>query len=369
MTGGTTQNVNKSIYDLVSDKVLTSEDLILAGKADGSGLIAVKAKNILGPTGGTGPQGLTGPTGPTGATGANGKSSSYYNYKANTTSFSGDPLSTFILWNNVVQTGATAINVNMTTADNIDIDVFLSFIANGNTIILQDSTISNNYQEWLVTGTPTQLGTSPNFYWSIPVTYVGGGYSFSPGQDLIFVPVSAGPAGPTGPTGATGITGATGPTGPTGATGTTGQLVYSALGSGTLTITTTDTTYTIIPGLTQTIIVPANCYLIITSTGGASLSTAASTNSFIANIGIHVNGIVADGAQRSIVVGPPITGIVSGNQTQVNWSLQHAVQLPAGTYTIDVRAQYVNRVGTSTLNVSSASGLREGVLNITLLNT
>ena len=156
----------------------------------------------------------------------------------------------------------------------------------------------------------------------------------------------------------------------TGPTGTTGQIVYTALGSGSLQITTTDTTYTVITGLTQTITVPANCYVIITTTGGATLQTAATTNSLIANIGIHIAGSVVEGGSRTIVVGPSLAGITSGNQTQVNWSINYAVQLIAGSYTIDVRAQYVNRAGTSPINVSSGAGNnRRGVLNIEILNT
>jgi hypothetical protein len=110
----------------------------------------------------------------------------------------------------------------MTTSDNIDIDVFLSLITVNTTIVIQDTILSNNYQKWTVSGTPTQFGTSPNFYWEIPVTYVSGGYSFSNNDNIIFVPFLAGFTGSTGPQGVQGFTGATGVQGPQGFTGPTG---------------------------------------------------------------------------------------------------------------------------------------------------
>lgn len=321
---------------------------------------------ITGPTGAagsgaTGDIGFTGPTGPIGpqgeigSTGPQGQSTTYYNYKSNTISTSGDPGVGNLSWDNLTQTSANSIYVNMTTQANVDIDLFLSLISVGTSLYIQDTTISNNYQEWQVSGIPVQFGISPNFYWQIPVNYLGGGYTFTDTQDVILALLIAGVPGPIG---------ATGPT------GTTGQVINTALGSGTLSITTTDTTYTTITGLTQTITTSGSSYQMISASVGASLVSSAVTNAMIVNIGIFVDGTIAEGGYKSIVIGPGISGIASGNQTQVNCSLQHAVQLSAGSHIIDVRVQYVNRIGTSTLNVSSSTGgLRRGALSIITLNT
>ena len=126
------------------------------------------------------------------------------------------------MWNNVTQTSSTILYISHLTRDSIDIDVFLALIKTGDTLIFQDENNSNNYQKWEVSGTPTII---PNDYISVPVTYSGGSYSFSDGNDIILIPLSIGiqgPQGPTGPTGYTGSTGATGPTGFTGPTGATG---------------------------------------------------------------------------------------------------------------------------------------------------
>jgi hypothetical protein len=66
--------VNKTIYDLESPAQINADDLILVGRANGSGLIAAKASRLaaLNPEGPTGPQGATGPAGATGPGGGGG---------------------------------------------------------------------------------------------------------------------------------------------------------------------------------------------------------------------------------------------------------------------------------------------------------
>lgn len=199
-----------------------------------------------GPTGATGATGASGPTGPTGSvgpTGPQGTSSTFYPYKANTGATSGDPGVTYLLWNNATQINSTSISVSHEDSGNIDVDVYLALITQGQKILIQSANASADYQTWQVSGTPTN--TNPglsNSYWTYPVTLVSsngvGTSNFANNSALIFGVVSGitgptgptGPtgsastvAGPTGPTGATGATGSTGPTGPTGATGATGN--------------------------------------------------------------------------------------------------------------------------------------------------
>lgn len=135
-----------------------------------------------GPTGATGPTGDIGPTGPTGAdgatgpTGANGQSTNLWLYLANTTITSGDPLSSNIIWNNATQVSSTSINVSHLTEDDLDIDIFLALLQINQNIIIQDRDVSANFQNWKVSGTPTNfnIGLSTS-YWSVPVTLVSSG--------------------------------------------------------------------------------------------------------------------------------------------------------------------------------------------------
>jgi hypothetical protein len=156
-------------------------------------------------------------------------------YQANTGSTSGYPGDGFIIWNNIVQTSATQINVSHLTDNNEDIDVFLALLQQTEQILIQDQSVSANYQTWTISGTPTNINPgASNSYWTYPVTLTGSGGTgtsgFANNLPLLLALVNGisgptGPIGPTGPTGATGPTGptgATGPTGPTGATGPTG---------------------------------------------------------------------------------------------------------------------------------------------------
>jgi hypothetical protein len=180
---------------------------------------AIGPQGIQGPTGPQGIQGATGSQGPTGTNGTNGVSVSYYKYNAKTNSQTPPPANSQIIWNNGTQINSTQLYVSHLTRDGIDIDVFLALIKNGDSLVIQDENNSNNYQKWTVNGTPTIIS---NNYVSIPVSYVEGGYSFSNGHDIIFVPLSIGIQGPIGPTGSIGSTGPTGNTGATGATGSQG---------------------------------------------------------------------------------------------------------------------------------------------------
>lgn len=153
--------------------------------------------------------GGAGPTGATGPKGDAGQSSSFFPYEARTGVFSGDPGQKRLLWNNAAQLSATQINVSHIDKDSVDVDLFLNLLKPGDTFIIQDETQSNNYQEWLITATTVQVN-----YVEYGVSYVGGGYSFTNNQAVIFIAFYQGPQGPTGDVGPTGPTGAVGPTGP-----------------------------------------------------------------------------------------------------------------------------------------------------------
>ena len=143
---------------------------------------AAGSLGLTGATGLLGPTGATGPTGPSGAKGDAGESVNYHDYKANTTTFSSNPGNGYILWNNASQGSATQLNLSHSTADGIDIDLFLALIKPGNTIIVQDTTNSLNYQTWKVSSAITIL---PNLYIEVPVIIEDFQYSFSNQQNII----------------------------------------------------------------------------------------------------------------------------------------------------------------------------------------
>ena len=190
------------------------------------------ASGLRGSTGATG-IGATGATGVAGATGAAGQSSSFYNYKADTTKVSGTPSINTLYWNNATQTASTNVTLSHIDALGNDIDVFFPLFKTNDTFVIQDQSNSNNFQTWRITATPTVV---INSYISIPVVLVtsGGTSQFINNQQLIFAIVTSGLTGATGATGigSTGATGVQGIQGSTGSTGATGvQGIQGATGS------------------------------------------------------------------------------------------------------------------------------------------
>jgi len=201
---------------------------------------ATGPQGIQGASGATGIQGASGVTGSAGATGAGvqgasgatgiqgpaGQSSSYYSYKAKTTSQSGDPGNGYITWNNATILSANTLQVSHLTNDSFDIDIFLTIVSIGDTLIIQEATDSARFQKWQVTGTPIVF---TNQHYEYPVTLLdSGGTAITNNDNLILAVVSTpvdgatGPAGTNGATGSQGVQGASGAAGTNGATGVSG---------------------------------------------------------------------------------------------------------------------------------------------------
>ena len=170
---------------------------------------------------------VTGPVGPVGPTGAPGVSSNYYFYDATSPSTTLPPAVGSVVWNNSTQISSTAITLSHLTRDTVDVETFLALTPAGSRLLIQDQNDSANYQNWITTGSAIVV---PNSYVQFSVSYIGGGHTFSNGDDIIVALQFAGGTGPTGnigPTGPTGPTGTTGSIGPTGVTGTTGDIGHT----------------------------------------------------------------------------------------------------------------------------------------------
>jgi hypothetical protein len=210
------QNINQEPPNVTYWDLVPTGPTGPTGPAGGGG----GGTGITGPAGPTGADGATGETGATGPQGQNGQSSSYYNYKADTNVYTGNPGSGDLLWNNAIQTDATQINVSHIDGANVDIDVFLALLNAGDYIVIQSAGNSANYQRWSVLSNTAQVG-----YVELGVALDTSTYSFSHNEDVILIIAYAGPVGPQGPPGPPGPPGpqgSTGETGPTGDVGPTG---------------------------------------------------------------------------------------------------------------------------------------------------
>jgi len=133
------------------------------------------------------------PRGDTGAAGASGGSSTAWRYKAKTNATSGYPTNGHLLWNNATQNAATEILVSHLDDEGTDVELLLSFFAQGQKIFIQNRDDSSQNQVWEITGTPTV--TNPNTstaYYTFPVTLVSyAGSPFSNSHSILFGSIAA----------------------------------------------------------------------------------------------------------------------------------------------------------------------------------
>lgn len=113
---------------------------------------------------------------PIGGSGGGQSAGTLWLYKAKTTATSGYPADGYLLWDNATQVSATHLIFAHLTTDDLDIDILLGTLQVGQSLILQDSNNSANYQKWTISGAPTNTnGGTATSYWTVPVTLVSSG--------------------------------------------------------------------------------------------------------------------------------------------------------------------------------------------------
>jgi len=183
------------------------------------------AQGLQGVTGASGVQGLQGVTGASGVqgvTGPAGPSSTYFSYKAQNGN-GANPGSGSITWSSfTTQTSSTYVRVSHIDQNGVDVDIFLKIVNQGDKLIIQDANVSENFQTWLVSGTP--IIDNANGYVQYPVTPLanGGTSNFPNNHQIILALITSGVQGLQGVTGVSGVQGVTGPQGVTGASGVQG---------------------------------------------------------------------------------------------------------------------------------------------------
>ena len=176
-----------------------------------------------------------------------------------------------------------------------------------------------------------------------------------------------GPAGPAGAPGAKGDTGDTGPAGPQGDQGPAGP-------AGTTGQTSVTTRYTHavyvdpdgfaeIPGLTQTVTVPATGLVLISTQGGVACGSASPTDFSNMEVTVYIDG--AQNLDLQQFVDPANT---AGRLFEIqNWAMTGTVPLPAGQHTISV---VVSGLGDGVqAQIGGISQAMQPHLTVTILNT
>jgi hypothetical protein len=189
-------------------------------------------------------------------------------------------------------------------------------IKTGDVIIVQDKALSDNFQKFTVSATPTLL----TGYITVPVTLTSSGgtgtTNFANNLALIMAIVSTGVVGPTGPIGATGPTGPTGSTGPTGATGPQGDP--------TLAINAQAGSYTLVLG---------DASKLIEMSGGGTL-TVPTDSSVTFPTGTQIN-ILQTGASQVTVGGSGVTiNGTPGLKLRTQWSSATLIKRATDTWAL-----------------------------------
>lgn len=144
-----------------------------------------------------------------------------------------------------------------------------------------------------------------------------------------------------------------------------GNSFTSSYGSNSFQVTTSITTFTIIPGLTTTINVPSDCFVMISTDGSFNTNSTSQTGYSTLDFAIFVDGSdLPNGAHSRVTASNP-GGISSVTSTGNQWSLSTFQFLSAGTHTIDVRTVYISGVSANVSSSSAAS--RQGSLNVLII--
>ena len=146
--------------------------------------------------------------------------------------------------------------------------------------------------------------------------------------------------------------------------GTSGQDATTAFGIAPVTITPT-TAFTLVPGLTQTVTVPANADTVIATDGGIQTTSAdPSTGYSVVDVAILVDGILpANGGYRRVYC-LNNAGIAN---VMCDWSLAMSTALTAGSHTITVQAQGVSAGGSNATVSGNSSSVLQGELTVMFL--
>jgi hypothetical protein len=181
---------------------------------------------------------------------------------------------------------------------------------------------------------------------------------------LASLAIACGPSG--GEKGDKGDPGEPGPQGPQGQPGqggsTQGQQIVEVFGTGQIQVTSA-TSYSVVPGLTTTVAIPANAKVRVDTSGGIQCTQTGAAYSVV-DLALFVDDAISSAGGQRRIVAANTQGLA---QTISNWSFSRSYTLPAGNHVFEVRTQGVDP-NAAAANVSSASAPQlQGTLTVTVL--
>ncbi len=168
--------------------------------------------------------------------------------------------------------------------------------------------------------------------------------------------------GPQGEQGIQGLAGAQGPQGEQGEQGlpgTTGQFGSTVFTNTMFNVTSNLTSFTLIPGLTQTINVPDNAIVFVSANGGFQ-NTALGNTHAIVDLAIYIDGSASSVQRRAVAANTSSLGQIIGN-----WNLSGSFALTQGNHTIQIRVK--DGGGSGTANIGGTNDLIKGNLTVMII--
>jgi hypothetical protein len=147
--------------------------------------------------------------------------------------------------------------------------------------------------------------------------------------------------------------------------GTTGQTATTAFGTTALSLTSVSGTYTAVPGLNQTITVPANSVVYISTDGGVAANSGTADAGATVDVALFVDGSLAGSVRRLLprnTSGAPGTTLMAGFET---WSMALSTDLNESTHTIEVGARLAD--GARAIVSGNSNSQLQGKLTVLIL--
>ena len=139
--------------------------------------------------------------------------------------------------------------------------------------------------------------------------------------------------------------------------------MFEAVGSGQLVVSSATTSYTLVPGLSLILNIPAGAKVRVETNGGLQCTSAGVAYSAV-DLALFVDNTIstAAGQRRIVASNTPAIG-----QVIANWSFGRTYALAAGSHQFEVRAISVDP-SAAAANVSSAGAPQlQGVLTVTVI--
>lgn len=143
---------------------------------------------------------------------------------------------------------------------------------------------------------------------------------------------------------------------------TTEQSGGDAYGTASLAVTSSTTTFTIIPGLTQTVNVPANSVLQISTNGGFFTNSILINGQSTVDVAIFIDGVAPTNGAWQRFTAANTSGVANMIN---NFAMSKTAALSAGNHTIDVRVRYIS--GSSSTVGGNNTSVLQGTLSIVVL--